>query len=230
MYGSQIGKKFAPDGFALRYPGNTVIADIHPGCGAYDVMTRLKAIAAEEGLAQCMILLPENSYHMTVIRGLNDMARADAYWPKALDRSLPFERADDYVEEAIARAVLPGEIRMRFLRARLNEEDFRVLVEPADEAQERTLRAFRDRAARQLSLRLPGHDEYGFHITLAYTLTVPESETRRRAQNAIEKMNALLAKAPSFVTEPPYVAFYDDMLRFSAQRIARHAVKGVNEG
>ena len=75
MYGEQIGKKFEMDGSARRYPGNTVIADVRPGCSAYDVMTALRQMAMDAGFADSMILLPVDSYHMTVLRGLTASGR-----------------------------------------------------------------------------------------------------------------------------------------------------------
>ena len=113
-YGSQIGRKFEKDGSVRRYPGNTVIADVRPGCAAYDAMTHLRTIAREAGLEDTMILLPEDSYHMTVIRGLNDQVRTDAYWPAALAKDATMEQADDYVQRAFESAGMPGKIRMRF--------------------------------------------------------------------------------------------------------------------
>ena len=50
-YGSTIGEKFYEDGSVRRYPGNTIVADILPGCGAYDVMTHLRDMIAEYGLS-----------------------------------------------------------------------------------------------------------------------------------------------------------------------------------
>lgn len=220
-YGSQIGRKFEKDGSVRRYPGNTVIADVRPGCAAYDTMTRLKAIACEAGLADTMILLPEDSYHMTVIRGLNDQVRTDAYWPAALAKDATMEQADDYVQRAFESAGMPGKIRMRFCGVRVNEEDFRVLLEPADAEQAKILRDFRDRAAAALGLFLPGHESYTYHITLAYTRIVPQGEKKAALERAVEEMKTYLNAQGAFEVTPPYVAFYDGMLVFSAERIAR---------
>lgn len=168
-----------------------------------------------------MILLPEDSYHMTVIRGLNDQVRTDAYWPAALAKDATMEQADDYVQRAFESAGLPGKIRMRFCGVRVNEEDFRVLLEPADAQQAQILRDFRDRAAAALGLFLPGHESYTYHITLAYTRVVPQGEQKKALERAVEEMKTYLNAQGAFEVTPPYVAFYDGMLVFSAKRIAR---------
>lgn len=221
MYGSQIGKKFETDGRARRYPGNTVIADVKPGCGAYNVMTQLRQMAIDAGFADSMILLPEDSYHMTVIRGVNDQVRTADYWPPALDKNAPMTQVDDYLSAAVASVPMPGPIRMRFRGIRVNEEDFRVLLAPADDQQLQVIRRFRDAAADAIGLRLPGHDAYTCHITLAYTRIVPEGEDAARLRTLTDEMERLIQDQPVFETTPPYMAYYDNMLAFSASRIQR---------
>lgn len=221
MYGSQIGKKFEPDGSARCYPGNTVIADVRPGCGAYTVMTQLRQMVVDVGFAESMILLPEDSYHMTVIRGMNDQVRTDAFWPPALRRDAPMTEVDDYLTAAIASVPMPGPIRMRFRGIQVNEEDFRVLLSPADDEQMQIIRRFRDAAADAIGLRLPGHDAYTCHITLAYTRIVPEGKDAVRLQALTDEMARLILAQPVFETTRPYTAYYDNMLAFSAGRIQR---------
>lgn len=221
MYGKQIGKKFEANGSARRYPGNTVIADVRPGCPAYGVMTRLRRMLLEDGFADSMILLPEDSYHMTVIRGLNDQVRTAAFWPAALDRRAFMAEADDYVTAAVASVPMPGPIRMAYRGVQANDEDFRVLLAPADDAQLQRIRRFRDAAADAIGLRLPGHDAYTCHITLAYTRLVPEGEDAGRLEQLTQRMNAYLALQGEYETTPPYMAYYDNMLAFSASRIQR---------
>ena len=64
IYGKDIGKKFDKDGNVLHYPGNTVVADIVPGCSAYDVMSHLRQMVIEAGFedivdAVVMVYAPE---------------------------------------------------------------------------------------------------------------------------------------------------------------------------
>ena len=71
-YGKTIGIKFYEDGSVRRYPGNTVVADITPDCPAYTVMTHIHDMVIESELDSHLILLPRNSYHMTVIQGVTE--------------------------------------------------------------------------------------------------------------------------------------------------------------
>ena len=220
-YGRDIGRKFYEDGTVRHYPGNTVVADILPGCSAYDVMTQLRQMVIDAGLDDTYILLPEDSYHMTVIRGLNDQVRTDDFWPAQLPKETPMEQVDDYISAAIARAVLPGPARMRFKRVNISAGCMIIVVEPADEEQARILKEFRDRAATEIGLFLPKHDSYTFHISLAYTRIVPEGETAERVEVLKAKMEELLVGQPVFETAPPFMAYYSDMMAFSPVRIPR---------
>ncbi len=221
MYGKAIGKKFYEDGSIRRYPGNTVVADVVPGMVAYDVMLHLKQMVIDAGFDKDIILMPADSYHMTVFRGLNDQVRTDTHWPAALPKDLPFEKVDDYVSEAIAKAVIPEPTRMKFDEVRFSDMCVLVRLKPADEEQNRILREFRERAADAVGLRLPGHDGYHFHITLAYTRIVPEGEREKEKDALVAKMNEYISNQPEFFTTKAYMAYYDDMLRFSPERLPR---------
>ena len=221
VYGMQIGKKFAQDGSALLYPGNTVISDVCPGNPAYDVMSACRKLLLSSPLAARFIPLPESSYHTTIIRGVNHLVRTPDFWPAQMEKDTPFERMDDWFETAVASVQTPGPIAMRFCEARITAEDFRIALVPADDAQNALLRRYRDEVAAALGLKLPGHDAYTFHITLAYTLTLPEGEEAQTLDAIRAQMNALLAGQGAFTVDPPHAAFYRDMLDFYPNRISR---------
>jgi len=228
MYGTQIGKKFHRDGTAAPYPGNTVIADVRPGNPAYDVMVSCLDLLTEAGLDDLFIPLPVDSYHMTVIRGVNDLVRESAFWPDALEADCSMEEADAYMSSAVAAVENPGSIRMRFERARITDEDFRILLVPEDEEQDARIRAYRDAVADSVGFRLPEHDAYTFHMTLAYTWRLPSQAQRVQLDALAVRMNALLSKCSCVVVDPPHFAYYSDMLSFHEKPISRRIIQEEN--
>ena len=110
---------------------------------------------------------------------------------------------------------------MRFGEAKINAEDFRISMLPADDDQEQVLRHYRDQVADAIGLRLPGHDGYTFHITLAYTWQLPDEKQQEVIQHLKARMDALLAAQPVVELHPPHIAYYRDMLSFSEARIPR---------
>ena len=220
-YGNNIGRKFYENGEARTFHGNTVVADVPAGSEAYRVMSELRDMVLEEGMDSHLILLPADSYHMTVIRGVNDQVRKEGYWPPYIPYDMPMELVDDYMEAAIKSVAMPKTVMMKFDRIKLSEGDIEVLLLPADEEQNRKLRTYRDKAADAIGFRLPKHDEYRFHITLSYVRVIAEGEDEAKMLALVERMNAHIANRPAFEITNPYMAFYKDMLRFSPTRIER---------
>ena len=220
-YGSTIGMKFYPDGSVREFKGNTVVADVIPGSRAFATMQQLRQMVIDAGLTDHLILLPEDSYHMTYISGLNDQQRIDDFWPDALSREASMDEADDYATAAIEKAQIPGPARMRFADVGWCKGCCIIRLAPADAAQHETLFGFRERAADALGVRRPNHEKYRVHITLGYTRVVAEGEAELRRKALVEKMNALLASQPEFLTDRPYMAYFDDMHAFSPTRIPR---------
>lgn len=221
MWGEQIGSKFDRAGNALAYPGNTVITDLLEDNPAFSVMDKLREMLRNSPLSEHFILLPRESYHMTVIRGLNDLVRTNGYWPDKLPRDMPMREVDAYVARAVAVVPVPGELRMRFGHIMFDDADVRVRLFPVDEQQSRTLTRYRDAVADALGLRLPGHESYRYHLTLAYVLrTVAERDAAALAalQTA---MDEVLGNGPGVCLDAPYMAYYHDMLAFYPQPITR---------
>ncbi|MEG0740772.1 MAG: DUF1868 domain-containing protein [Clostridia bacterium] len=219
--GKQIGAKFNADGTPRNYPGNTILADVTPGQRSYATMLYLRQALLSAGLAPLFILLPEDSFHMTVIRGMNDQVRTEAFWPPSLAKDAPMEQVDDALEKAFLAVAAPEKLTMRFSHVQINEEDFRVCLEPEDEQQWRKLRAYRDAIADHLGLRLAGHDAYTFHITQAYTWHLPSQAQSDALSAYAHSMNLYLAAQPAFMIGTPYAAFYRDMVQFYPHRIQR---------
>lgn len=224
IYGKHIGKnkKFNEDGTVLHYPGNTVVADVTPGCSAYEVMCRLRQMVIDAGFDDTMILLPEDSYHMTIIRGLNDLVRTDERWPAKLPKDTPMEKVDDYVSAAVASAEMPGRIRMKFDCVHQDEGAIIIRLLPANEEIAQMLQEFRDKVATAIGLFLPKHNEYRFHISLAYIRIKPEGEEGERFEALKAEMQKYIEQQSEFEMTPPYMAYYDDMLAFHAHRIPRY--------
>ena len=220
-YGLQIGSKFYQDGTAKKYPGNTVIADVERGNPAYAVIQNLREVLQGGMTGPCFIFLPDDSYHMTVIRGLNDYVRDKDFWPAALAQDMPMAQVDDYFEERVKKISMPEEIHMAFDQVTIDVHDVRICLRPWDCRQEEVLRSFRDQVADALGLRLPGHDSYTYHITLAYVLIIPEGILCKEVEERRMKMDALLKKQDDFWLTAPRIAFYNDMLNFYSQRITR---------
>ena len=217
-YGTQIGKKFSENGQPLSYPGNTIVSDLTKNNSAYPVMRCIRQMMQASPLASLFIFMPESSYHMTVIRGMNDHVRDSAYWPPDLKPNAPFLEADEKLKNAYASVPVPQGFHMRFTELKITGEDARVRLAPESSEAERTLRAYRDAIADALHFRLPGHDEYTFHMTVAYTRLLPDAKGTEALDALTREAQTYLNAQPSFFIGAPYVAYYDNMLEFPTVR------------
>lgn len=220
-YGLQIGYKFNQDGTPRKYPGNTIIADVEPSNPAYPVIRKLKDILSRGKLGEAFIFMPEDSYHVTIIRGMNDYVREPEFWPSVLPLDMPMTAVDDYFEEKASQVKSPERIHMKFDHVKIDDYDVRICLKPWDEIQEREIKEYRDQIADKIGLRLPGHDSYTYHITLAYVLWIPEGDCRMEMERREEEMDALLEKQDGFWLSAPRIRFYDDMMNFYTHRIPR---------
>ena len=219
-YGKNVGDKFYEDGSVRRFPGNTVVADILPGCPAYDVMKHLRNMIAEYGLSDYFILLPEDSYHMTILGGLNDQ-KLHEWWPASLPLDATMDEADDHVAAAMEKVGLPGPQKMKFYYAHCSKSCLTIRVDTLSPEQEQLLRKFRDDGAEAMGCFRPGHDKHHFHISLAYVRVIPEGEMKEKCDQMIADMTAYIENQPVFETAQPYLTFFDDMLYFHHERIPR---------
>lgn len=220
-YGLQIGNKFNKDGTPKLYPGNTVVADVEKDNPAYGVVQSLREELERGDLGNYFIFMPGDSYHVTVIRGMNDLVREPDFWPQALDRNAPMTAVDDYFEGRVKGIPRPDRFHMRFDRVKIDDYDVRICLKPWDAEQESRLRSYRDQVADALGLRLPGHDTYTYHITLAYVRIIPEGEAREEMDRRVQVMDDILKGQEGFWLSDPRISFYEDMLNFYPNRIPR---------
>jgi len=213
-FGSQINIKFNTDGSPRRYPGNTVISDICPDNKAFGVIKHLTEQLKERNLDDLFILLPDNSYHVTIIRGVNDLVRTKDYWPPAIPLDAPMDKVDNFVRSCVESVEAPETVHMRFSHVQIDDADLRICLEPADKNEDKKLREYRDNIAEKLNLRLPGHDNYVFHITAAYVKFIPEENRKNMLEKYTEDMNMFLKQQESFELPKPRFAYYNDMFYF----------------
>lgn len=220
-YGTNIGDKFFEDGTVRRYPGNTCVADLLPESRAFAVMTKLRDMLLSSPLKDFYIPLPADSYHMTVLSGLNDQKRMPTNWPACLSAETPMEEVDDYVAKAFEAAGIPDKAKMRFQEAYFGKSCIMIRLEPASEEEKEKLLSFRERGAEAVGVRLPNHENYRFHISLAYTRIIPEGKDREILEALKKEMDEMLQKEAEFETDKPYMAFFDDMFAFHKNKIPR---------
>jgi len=215
MYTHHVGTKFNRDGTARTFPGNTVISKIGSDMPVYaalvEAQNRLKSLEC----AQKYAFLPPASFHMTVIEGLCDQVRKPKNWTTKLALDLPLVDTNKFLIDLFPLITPPDLVEMR-IAGRGGTGVLMIMLEPADKESMIAMTAYRDRFADETGIRFPGHDDYKFHISLAYNLIeLTESEERQLTQTYASVLHDISTTIGSFRLNPPSLACFENMLTFN---------------
>lgn len=203
---------------ALPEPGNTVIG--HASAPVRDALTAARDRLAAAPGGETLAWLPPSSYHMTIFDGLLHRRREAGYWPPFLSVKATEAEADAFVFARLSplRPDAPSLPFRMTLQALEPARGAGVWVRLAAEtpAEDRRIRAYRDACAAALGLTdRPGHEDYTFHITLAYAIAWPDGAAARTFGAALWEADAALRlEAPTFEIGPPELCRFRDMTRF----------------
>ena len=169
-----LSNKFSSTGVSLKFAGNTVICHLPANC---DLQRRLDALLQEfrdQGPSAHFIVLPSESRHVTIMGGVTDAVRDVGRWPQGKE------------QQSLAECTADFRTRLSNLPLRLGQEDLRppysmrvkgfrwfgaalgLVVSGSTREEEMRMRRLKDVLAYRLGVRNPGHDEYSWHISLAY--------------------------------------------------------------
>ena len=220
-------EKFYPNGHVAPYPGNTVICHMPAQSRFLEDISAIAEQLHHVSFRDKLGILPPASYHMTVFPGANDPGKAHSSWPKDLPLSASIDACTKLV-------------RSRFEKEKLTTKaPFRVRLDPektlqyasraatlrmvgADAEAEIALRTTRDQLSRVYNHRDPDHDQYGFHITLAYTLRALTVEEQKEYREILSRsMTRILARTPVLELGLPEFCTFPDMSVFSPECFLR---------
>ena len=219
-----VGSKFFPDGQVRAYPGNTVLCHVAGIPPLNERLDKLYGRLLDAEVAQIYTLLPPSSWHMTVFDGVCDGNRNGERWPGDLDREAPLLEINQTFEARLkAGRFGPGlsfAMRVRRLRPLMNV--IAIELEPADEGEERAVRALRQRLAATLSFDRSAPDTYPFHITLAYFLRFPDASEKARLESLMtDEIQDMAKSLDPFRVGPPEFCHFNDMFAFSRRLYLR---------
>jgi hypothetical protein len=214
QYTQAVDTKFYKDGSVHRFAGNTVICEIDASMPIYtgllDVQERLKVADSKGKFA----FLPPSSFHMTVMEGVCDDIRRPERWSKKLDPKMPLDEVNKFMLECFGRQSLFSPITMR-VTAKTTPSWLAVVLDPANIETADYLENFRNQFSTATGIRFPNHDNYTYHISLAYNLvllTAEEQQTMHDLQ--LEVFEELKTRCPIFELGQPILTSFDDMFRF----------------
>jgi hypothetical protein len=214
---SHLNQKFDAHGNVLRYPGNTVICHVPLFTPLSNGLTEARDRIKAGPFADCLSMLPPESYHMTVFEGAVDYGRLRERWPADLPLNASFKECTRLMETRLRAFDLGCEpaIRMRIAAAANQRGIGMVTLEPADADEAHKISDLRDRLSACLGMRKPDHDSYVFHITLSYQIQAMSRENMQQALAFLGKLyDELAAKVGTITLGAPEFCTFNDMYAF----------------
>lgn len=220
-FGQAIGKKFNADGSVRHFPGNTIICLLDRSCDAFRRVKELKDLLSGSAVKDCLVLLPDESIHMTAIEGVCDSVRESAFWVRDFSLDAPLTAVDDHMQEKWKGVPKLGRVRMRFDSLNV-DTGISITLYPASYDDDKRIRDWRDIASETIGIRFPGHDRYRFHIGIAYGIRVPRQVEAFCLEKIRDSFNeACLREKFEFDLPDPELTFFENMFFFSRERIIR---------
>jgi|GEM_PF-6640506 len=211
--------KFFPDGRPRPYPGNTVsaafIADRRPERALRAVVAALRR--HESSGTFCF--LPPATWHVTVLRGINDRMRAPGDWPRGIARDATLDAATRCLRRRLGPVFPPRQIVTTAEALEMNADgDIRLVLRAAGTAQFARL----ERLKRTLQ-KVLGHrrrDGGGpMHLTLAYRTRPIPWEAAHSIEAALDALwNEYRPDLVTLRFGKPGLIRYESMLDFRARR------------
>jgi hypothetical protein len=216
--------KFNKDGSPRPFAGNTVISHLPVQCAMRDAMVALHQELAASALRPKLGLTSTDSYHMTVFPGANDLDRKLYGWPRYVPLDARIEECNRAVGERMTMAKLTCGLPLRVrvdVPATLNYFSACTLrMVPATSEENAKLRSVRDQLAELYGFRTKDHDQYAFHITMAYQLA-PFTQAEQVAYRKIlrEHLHHIVAAESILELGEPEYCVFPDMFRFEPQTL-----------
>jgi hypothetical protein len=219
--------KFNPDGSPRPFAGNTVISHLPQQTRFRAAVVAFGDALRSSSFAAKLAILPSYSYHVTILGGPNDQDRRRYGWPSDIPISTPITECNRIISERIAQFRMHTELPLRF---RLDKEKTLapqrpcgLQLVPADANEKLKLRTLRDRMATEVfRYRAPGHDTFGFHISLAYQMNGFTAGERQHYQDLLAQNLTTIGAATSIIElGVPEFSTFVDMYRFEVQTLLR---------
>lgn len=206
-----LGTRYDSTGRFLPEPGNTVVCHLVKGSATEQALHEARLRYQDMADAERLAFTPTASYHMTLFQGILEGRRQVPYWPGAvaadtsiaamtaifLDRLSGFAGGPAF-QVQVTEAVPTG-----------------LVVEGVGAADRQAMAVWRDAFARCFGYRHPDHDNYRFHITMAYMLDWIDDAALPAWQGMLAEVHDDIAqRAPVLELRAPAFCSFADMNRF----------------
>lgn len=166
---SSLDYKFTRDGQPCPFAGYTIICPLALDAPLSQVASAFQATLRQQPWGTCFALLPPSSFHMTVMDLVCDQVRTSERWSAYLPLDASLATLATFFLERVPPLSPPAHRTMQY-HSIFHVDHLGLLLDPADAACAKALRAYRDAVSHATDVRVPDHTSYRFHMGMAYRL------------------------------------------------------------
>ncbi|WP_029073674.1 DUF1868 domain-containing protein [Kaistia adipata] len=209
-----LGRRYDRDGTFLNEPGNTIVCHLVEGSASQAAIVEVRRRMLAMPDAGRLAFTPVSSLHMTLFQGILEDRRDPPFWPTDMPRDASIDAMTTHYLDRLAGFAA----REPFAVEIVDVVPTGLTVAGATAADRRAMKAWRDALAETFGYRHPDHDDYVFHVTLAYVIEWLPEERLEAWQDLFDECLALLRRAPRLELRPPAFCSFEDMKHFEILR------------
>ncbi|MEO3385089.1 DUF1868 domain-containing protein [Mesorhizobium sp. CAU 1741] len=210
-----LGTRYDREGNFLYEPGNTFVSHVTDGSATQAAIVAVRERLMAMPHADHFTFTPVASLHKTLFQGVTDNRRSRPFWPSGLSCEARLETATSWMDARIASFSVAAPFRIKADMV----TPLGIVVSGLTEDDERVMRDARDALADLLGYRHPDHEDYTFHITLAYQLEWLPPQCQDTYLAALDDIKAELETFPQGLElDLPAFCAFDDMKEFKPLR------------
>jgi hypothetical protein len=210
-----LGRRYDRSGSFLNEPGNTVVCHLVEGspsqAAVVEVRRRMRAMPDAARLA----FTPVDSLHMTLFQGILEDRRDPPFWPVDMARDTAIPAMTDHYLERLRDFAAPEPFTVEIV----DVVPTGLTVAGATPADRTIMTTWRDRLADTFGYRHLDHDDYAFHVTLAYVIDWLPDDRLAAWEDLLDDCLAVLRRSPRLELRPPAFCSFEDMKHFKELRV-----------
>ena len=205
------GVRFEESGRFLQERGNTIVNHVVEGSQTLKALLEIRERMMGLSHADHFAFTAPGSLHMTLAQGILETRRKKHYWPEGLDLNAPVDDITAVYLERFAGFPDHGAFAVRVEAM----SPLGLIVRGATAEDEATMRRWRDAVCEPFGYRHPDHDDYEFHITIAYLARWLPAEALGAYETALDEMLDHLNRTnPVLELGEPALCSFEDMNHF----------------
>ncbi|MCX5577624.1 DUF1868 domain-containing protein [Kaistia terrae] len=206
-----LGRRYDRSGVFLPEPGNTVVCHLAEGSKSQAAIVEVRRRMMAMPDAGQLAFTPVSSLHMTLFQGILEGRRTLPYWPESMALDSGIDAMTRHYLDRLQDFRDAGPFRVKVM----DVVPTGLTVAGATEADRSIMKAWRNALAESFGYRHPDHDDYSFHVTLAYMIDWIAEDRLPAWEALFDECRALIAReAPILELRPPAFCSFDDMNHF----------------